>query len=59
MPWWMKLLIKVEEKEPGIKTTFSAMFIWGKAEKELKATKSVNLYYEGIWTENERIQDEY
>jgi hypothetical protein len=25
----------------------------------LKATKSVNLYYEGIWTENERIQDEY
>jgi hypothetical protein len=39
---------KVEEKEPGINTIFADTLIWGKEEEELKAMKSVNLYYEGM-----------
>jgi hypothetical protein len=57
MPWWIKLLIKVEEKGPGINIIFANMLIWGTDEKELKALKSLSLRYEGIRTENECRQD--
>jgi hypothetical protein len=39
MPWWMKLLAKLEDKEPSINTMFTDMLIWGKEEEELKAVK--------------------
>jgi hypothetical protein len=49
-----ELLMKVEENEPGINTIICRHIdLRGGDEKKLKAVKSVNLHYEGIWTENE------
>jgi hypothetical protein len=42
---------------PDVNSIFAHTLIWGKEETELKAVKSVNLYYEGIWTENDCRQD--
>lgn len=44
-------------KGRGEGTLFADMLNWGKEEEELKAMKSLNLYYEGMWTENECRQD--